>query len=162
MSNISEKIVSSAYRTWSSAEQLWKKYSFSTLAKDVSLNDGTDMETKTNALSEDIATNATNIATNSEAITELNNALEAKFDSAKIKYGTTGTSTTGEVIFAEPFDNANYVVLLTPANSNSELTFVYNVTTKTASGFKFNSKYTKDFSTFTTHNAGIAWLALHL
>ena len=87
--------------------------------------------------------------------------VDNKFDLAKIKYGSSGSSNTGEVVFDNPFPNINYVVFLTSFNANTNITFTFNVHSKTVNGFKFTARYTENGEQFYDYNQDIAWLALH-
>jgi hypothetical protein len=81
-----------------------------------------------------------------------------------VRYGgISQTSTSTTVTFDEPFEDSNYIVLLTAINSNASLAFTSYVTSKTATGFSYKQRYQgTSGGAWTDYQGGVSYVAIHL
>lgn len=86
------------------------------------------------------------------------------FDRSKIRFGSISqTSTSTTATFDEPFEDTNYIVLLTAANSNTALVFSSYVTGKTATGFDYRQRYqATSGGAWTDYQGSVSYVAIHL
>ena len=87
------------------------------------------------------------------------------FDRSKIRFGSVSQAQTSAttITFDEPFEDSNYIVLLTATNSNTSVAFTSYVTSKTATGFSYRQRYqATSGGSWVDYQGGVYWVAIHL